>query len=153
MALYKNPNFIGYSDHAAFDGEHSPGIPAPLSGIYRCMGCGREVVSLKDDSLPPQNHHQHSPGRYAVAANCVCGPHREIAGSSARDPVSRRTSTASARYLPHMSGAIDATPSATATSRLAGMLLCINSMTDERPNQGSRAIRPFAPYDENTESY
>ncbi|SRR6266567_962852 len=36
-----------------------PGQTPPNSGIYRCMGCGREIVAEKDRSFPPQNHHQH----------------------------------------------------------------------------------------------
>jgi DNA-directed RNA polymerase subunit RPC12/RpoP len=32
----------------------------PHSGIYRCMGCGREVVAEESRKLPPQNHHEHS---------------------------------------------------------------------------------------------
>lgn len=32
----------------------------PVSGIYRCKGCGKEITSNKDDKFPPQNRHQHS---------------------------------------------------------------------------------------------
>ncbi len=39
---------------------YMPGEQVPKSGIYRCLGCGREVCSNKDDPFPPQNHHQHS---------------------------------------------------------------------------------------------
>lgn len=31
----------------------------PFSGIYKCVGCGREIVSAKSNPLPPQNDHQH----------------------------------------------------------------------------------------------
>lgn len=31
----------------------------PLSGIYRCHGCGDEITCNRDDGFPPQNHHQH----------------------------------------------------------------------------------------------
>ena len=60
MALYKNSAYITASNDTAFDGEHSPGTPAPLSGIYRCLGCGKEDVSTEGNPLPPQNHHQHA---------------------------------------------------------------------------------------------
>jgi hypothetical protein len=60
MALYKNPNWIGKSDHAAFDKEYKPGDQPDHSGIYRCLGCGREVVGEEQRKLPPQNHHQHT---------------------------------------------------------------------------------------------
>ncbi|WIO60035.1 hypothetical protein [Pseudomonas amygdali] len=32
----------------------------PVSGIYRCEGCGDEITSNKDDIFPPQNKHQHA---------------------------------------------------------------------------------------------
>lgn len=39
---------------------YNPGDKVPLSGIYRCLGCKREVTSNENDPFPPQNHHQHS---------------------------------------------------------------------------------------------
>lgn len=38
---------------------YSPRDKVPVSGIYRCNGCGREITSNANDSFPPQNHHQH----------------------------------------------------------------------------------------------
>lgn len=32
----------------------------PVSGIYRCRGCGDEITSNKGDPFPPQNKHQHT---------------------------------------------------------------------------------------------
>lgn len=60
MALYKYSKYLKESDAAEFDEEHSPGVAAPHSGIYRCKGCNREVASNEDEPLPPQNHHQHN---------------------------------------------------------------------------------------------
>ena len=60
MATYKYDRYITKVDHAAFDTTHDPGVATPFSGIYRCMGCGREDVSVKDKPMPPQNHHQHT---------------------------------------------------------------------------------------------
>jgi len=60
MALYHNGNLLTHSGDAAFTQIHSPGGHTPHSGIYRCLGCGREVVSETAKPLPPQNHHQHS---------------------------------------------------------------------------------------------
>ena len=60
MALYKHAAFVTQADDAVFDNAHHPGTPAPLSGIYRCPGCGREDVSTQGHPLPPQNHHQHT---------------------------------------------------------------------------------------------
>lgn len=39
---------------------YSAGDTVPVSGIYRCKGCKREITSNKEDSFPPQNHHQHA---------------------------------------------------------------------------------------------
>lgn len=61
MALYKRSTDVALSTSDAFDVTHRPGINVPHSGIYRCMGCGREVASNAGTPFPPQNHHQHSP--------------------------------------------------------------------------------------------
>lgn len=42
---------------------YSPGDEVPVSGIYICPGCNREITSNKSDPFPPQSHHQHSPGQ------------------------------------------------------------------------------------------
>jgi hypothetical protein len=60
MALYKHGNYLTQSNDTAFDVEHKPGQTPPHSGIYRCMGCGREIVAEEAKSFPPQNHHQHT---------------------------------------------------------------------------------------------
>ena len=39
---------------------YGPGDDVPVSGIYRCLGCNREITSNQPDKFPPQNHHQHS---------------------------------------------------------------------------------------------
>ena len=38
---------------------HQIGSIVPVSGIYRCEGCGDEITSNKGDPFPPQNKHQH----------------------------------------------------------------------------------------------
>jgi hypothetical protein len=43
----------------AFEGTFGPGQTVPISGIYDCQGCKREVTSNAGDPFPPQNHHQH----------------------------------------------------------------------------------------------
>jgi hypothetical protein len=63
MALYKYDKWVKRSDHEAFDALHNPGATTPDSGVYRCENCGHEVVSEKGSPLPPQNHHQHTPGQ------------------------------------------------------------------------------------------
>jgi len=63
MALYKETQYVAYSSSVAFDTLYSPGQTPAHSGIYRCTGCGREVVAEQSRTLPPQNHHQHSPAQ------------------------------------------------------------------------------------------
>lgn len=46
--------------------EYSPGDTVPVSGIYRCLGCKKEITSNDNDPFPPQNHHQHTAGQGAI---------------------------------------------------------------------------------------
>ena len=77
MAIYKYTAYVTQSNDAAFDGEYGPGSPAPFSGIYRCMGCNREVASNGPEPLPPQNHHQHTLEQGSIQWRLVVyGDHR-----------------------------------------------------------------------------
>ncbi len=60
MAWYKYSEFLRQSYINDFDAIYDPGTAGGYSGIYRCEGCGREVVHTSGKSLPPQNHHQHT---------------------------------------------------------------------------------------------
>ena len=62
MAQYKYGRLLTQNDHVAFDERHAPGSVAPNAGIYRCVNCSDEIAIAKGHVLPPQNHHQHSPG-------------------------------------------------------------------------------------------
>lgn len=62
MSSYKYPQYLQFNDSSAFDTLLSPGTIAMNSGIYRCASCGDEIAVNKNNPLPPQNHHQHSPG-------------------------------------------------------------------------------------------
>jgi len=66
MALYKYPQYITKSDSEAFDSEHKPGTKPEHSGIYRCMGCGHEIVAEESRTFPPQNHHEHTISQGAI---------------------------------------------------------------------------------------
>jgi hypothetical protein len=66
MATYKYSGYLSASQDGAFDATHPPGAVTPFSGIYRCMGCGKEIVSEHGKPLPPQNHHQHAAGQGAI---------------------------------------------------------------------------------------
>lgn len=66
MAMYKEGKYLTESQDAVFDTDHTPGTAAPRSGIYRCMGCGKEVASNQNEPLPSQNHDQHDQSKGAI---------------------------------------------------------------------------------------
>ena len=66
MALYKNAGYLDQSTSQAFDTLHNPGAVPPNSGIYRCEGCGQEIVAEKERRFPSQNHHQHIPSQGSI---------------------------------------------------------------------------------------
>jgi hypothetical protein len=59
MAKFLYRQFIEQTDHDLFDRNHRPIEFAPRSGIYRCMGCGREVAVPEGGALPGYGHHAH----------------------------------------------------------------------------------------------
>ncbi len=63
MAQYKYSTYLTVNTNEAFDATHEPGSLTPYSGIYRCIGCGKEDVCVQGKPLPPQNHHQHAVGQ------------------------------------------------------------------------------------------
>jgi hypothetical protein len=71
MAWYKYTQFVvQFNDnnpHGPYDQLHSPGTTPPHSGIYRCQGCGREIVAEQSRQFPPQNHHQHTSAQGVIA--------------------------------------------------------------------------------------
>ena len=60
MAWYKYLTHLTNKTSEEFDKLYEPGSTGSWSGIYRCEGCGREVVHTTGHPLPPQNHHQHT---------------------------------------------------------------------------------------------
>lgn len=75
MANYKYPRFLNQSNHQAFDTVIHPGHATPHSGIYRCEGCGENIVSTRHHPLPPQNHHQHTLAQGAVRWRLIAATH------------------------------------------------------------------------------
>ena len=73
VAYYKHSRYLAQSDHDIFDKTLDPGINTPYSGIYRCEVCGSEATSIKDNPLPPWNHHQHRPGQGPIRWRLVVG--------------------------------------------------------------------------------
>lgn len=61
--LYKYSQYLTQSSDEKFDKYHHPGELTPYSGVYRCVACDKEVTSVHLHPLPPQNHHQHEPGK------------------------------------------------------------------------------------------
>jgi len=66
MAIYNHSSYLTQIDDKAFTVDHSPGQEPPYSGIYRCMGCGREIVAEESRTFPPQNHHQHTSAQGSI---------------------------------------------------------------------------------------
>ncbi|MDD2700640.1 MAG: hypothetical protein PHH36_05315 [Sideroxydans sp.] len=62
MSWYTKNSVI---DNVKGEGAHwtttyNPSDAVPVSGIYKCLACKKEVTSNKGDKFPPQNHHQHT---------------------------------------------------------------------------------------------
>jgi hypothetical protein len=75
MALYKDLQFLRQWDSTEFDKLYPPGSVTAWSGIYRCFGCGKEIVHTIDRPLPPQNHHQHMPSQGHIRWRLIVTDH------------------------------------------------------------------------------
>jgi hypothetical protein len=71
MAHYKYSHYLTNLCDPRFDPVQDPGSVTPYSGIYKCQGCGHEVVSMAGDPLPPASHHQHSLAQGGIAWRLV----------------------------------------------------------------------------------
>lgn len=60
MSLFRRSNDIEVSLSPEFDREYEPGQTPARSGIYRCRGCGCEVVALDSQPFPAVSHPKHS---------------------------------------------------------------------------------------------
>jgi hypothetical protein len=78
MAWYKNAKHLDRRVNLEFDRLHEPGSRGGWSGIYRCEGCGREIVHIRESALPTQNHHQHTNDQGAIKWRLIV--------TDARDP-------------------------------------------------------------------
>ena len=65
MAYYKDLSTLLHTCSSEFDVTHAPGAIPPHSGIYRCQGCGVEIVAEQRRSFPPTQvcSQHHSPGK------------------------------------------------------------------------------------------
>lgn len=59
MAYCKHIDQLVVQTGGEFDNVRDAGTIAPLSGVYRCEGCGRSVVAHNGALLPPADHHSH----------------------------------------------------------------------------------------------
>ena len=66
MPWYQDAEFFRQVKLEPFDQEHQPGVKAPFAGIYRCMGCHREIAIAFGHTLPPQDHHSHTAQQGAI---------------------------------------------------------------------------------------
>ncbi|MGL9623952.1 hypothetical protein QRQ56_39015 [Bradyrhizobium sp. U531] len=66
MATYKNGNYLQQSTLEAFDQDHGPGAAAPYGGIYRYIGCHREIDTAASHVMPPPGHHAHTPAQGSI---------------------------------------------------------------------------------------
>jgi len=62
MAWYTKESSLALSDGsgAHWKTVYGPANKVPVSGIYKCPGCKKEITSNEGDLFPPQNHHQHT---------------------------------------------------------------------------------------------
>ncbi|HYJ05279.1 MAG TPA: hypothetical protein VEX43_09100 [Chthoniobacterales bacterium] len=67
MAQFKHLQLLTRLPDSKFDQAHASGATTPHSGIYKCQGCGTEIISTAGDPLPPPSHHQHSLNQGGVA--------------------------------------------------------------------------------------
>lgn len=68
MAWYIDLTKLDKSDgnRAHWKTLYGPGDDVPVSGIYKCVGCNKEVTCNEPDRFPPQNLHQHSQAQGAI---------------------------------------------------------------------------------------
>ena len=59
MARVKDEGCLQRGSGIEFDRDLMPDALTPVSGIYRCAGCGREEASRFQAALPPRDHHRH----------------------------------------------------------------------------------------------
>lgn len=64
MAWYRDSSSVVLAqDKPHWHTVYKPGEDVPHSGIFKCVGCKREITSNEGDPFPPQNHHQHTLGQ------------------------------------------------------------------------------------------
>lgn len=75
MAACKYPQFLSQTLDRDFDAILPANSMTPYSGIYRCEGCGTEIVSAIGEALPTASHHRHSPQQGMVRWRLIVEVH------------------------------------------------------------------------------
>lgn len=75
MAYYQDIKYLVHESGPEFDQIHHPNDTVPLSGIYRCKGCGLSATNVKNHKFPPQNHHQHTTAQGTIRWQLVVRSH------------------------------------------------------------------------------
>ncbi|BCX44674.1 protein L [Stenotrophomonas maltophilia] len=52
---------LGTATNRWWNTIYGPADKVEVSGIYRCLGCKREVTCNRNDPFPPQPKHVHTP--------------------------------------------------------------------------------------------
>jgi len=79
MTLFRRSDDVEVSTSPEFDKEYGPADTPHYSGIYRCRGCGCEIVAEAFRPFPPEEHPIHSPGqgkiRWRLTVAALHEPH------------------------------------------------------------------------------
>ena len=79
MSMFRRSNDIEVSLSPEFDREYEPGQTPVHSGIYRCRGCGCEIVAHGSKPFLVEGHPRHSPAhgpvRWRLAVAVQQDPH------------------------------------------------------------------------------
>jgi hypothetical protein len=66
MAYINRPGSVTLRASPIFDQLFAAAEIAPYTGIYRCVGCGREGTCARGAPLPSADHHKHTPVQGAI---------------------------------------------------------------------------------------
>jgi len=66
VTFFRRSNDIEVSVSPEFDREYTPGETPSHPGIYRCRGCGCEILADPRNPFPLDDHPRHSPAQGAV---------------------------------------------------------------------------------------
>lgn len=76
MAFYKDSKYLVDTspDEDYWNSRYLPGEEVPVSGIYICTRCKKEVTCNKGDPFPPNDHGHSSSSRSRILAKMLEEP-------------------------------------------------------------------------------